>query len=91
MNGRKESGRVEEIEKVKKENKTLVISPHSLPTPPGFTGPRCEEDINECQSSPCANGGECQDQPGSFHCKCPPGKLGLKNTGGDSGDMGRLP
>lgn len=47
--------------------------------PAGFTGSRCEEDVNECGSSPCANGGQCRDQPGSFHCECLPGKLGLRH------------
>ena len=30
----------------------------------GFAGPRCEEDINECQSSPCLNGGSCHNTAG---------------------------
>lgn len=53
--------------------------------PAGFTGSRCEEDINECGSSPCANGGLCQDQPGSFHCECLPGKWGSDTEGGGPG------
>ncbi|XP_062952594.1 neurogenic locus notch homolog protein 4 isoform X3 [Cynocephalus volans] len=52
---------------------TLAFSPNPLPAPPGFTGTRCEEDMDECRSSPCANGGQCQDQPGAFHCVCLPG------------------
>ncbi|XP_053104712.1 protein crumbs homolog 1 isoform X2 [Hemicordylus capensis] len=37
---------------------------------PGFTGQRCEVDINECNSDPCLNGGLCQNQLNKFHCIC---------------------
>ncbi|XP_077188844.1 protein crumbs homolog 1 isoform X3 [Paroedura picta] len=37
---------------------------------PGFTGPRCEEDINECMSDPCLNGGLCQNLFNKFRCIC---------------------
>lgn len=40
----------------------------------GFTGPRCETNINECLSDPCKNGGSCLDDPGTFRCVCMPGK-----------------
>ncbi|KAL8178200.1 UNVERIFIED_CONTAM: hypothetical protein K2H54_035691 [Gekko kuhli] len=36
----------------------------------GFTGPRCEEDVNECSSDPCLNGGLCQNLLNKFHCIC---------------------
>lgn len=39
----------------------------------GFTGPRCETNINECESHPCQNEGSCLDDPGSFRCVCMPG------------------
>ncbi|CAG5959827.1 unnamed protein product [Menidia menidia] len=42
----------------------------------GFTGAKCEVDINECDSAPCQNGGLCQDGMGSFQCQCQPGFLG---------------
>ncbi|NXK89385.1 FBLN7 protein, partial [Formicarius rufipectus] len=32
--------------------------------------PRCEE-ISECSSSPCQNGGTCLEGPGHFQCLCP--------------------
>ncbi|XP_014768046.1 multiple epidermal growth factor-like domains protein 6 [Octopus bimaculoides] len=41
--------------------------------PPGFHGPRCQYDVNECAIN---NGGcehRCSNTIGSFYCKCPPG------------------
>ena len=40
-----------------------------------FTGPRCEVNINECESSPCQNQGTCLDERGAFRCVCMPGKI----------------
>uniref|UniRef100_A0A672ZM02 Delta-like protein n=1 Tax=Sphaeramia orbicularis TaxID=375764 RepID=A0A672ZM02_9TELE len=40
---------------------------------PGFTGTYCHENINDCASSPCKNGGTCIDGINSFHCFCPDG------------------
>lgn len=65
--------------------------PTPLPAPAGFAGSRCEEDVNECGSSPCANGGQCQDQPGSFHCECLPGKRGSDAEGERGGGRGPQP
>ena len=33
-------------------------------------------DINECQSSPCENGGICKDFVNGYNCKCDPGYEG---------------
>ena len=41
---------------------------------PGFAGPRCEVNVNECDSSPCMNDGTCIDGRGGFKCICMPGK-----------------
>ncbi|KAJ7414447.1 protein eyes shut isoform X2 [Pitangus sulphuratus] len=40
----------------------------------GWTGPDCNEDINECESEPCLNGATCYEsvKPGQFVCICPP-------------------
>uniref|UniRef100_A0A672YPS0 Sushi, von Willebrand factor type A, EGF and pentraxin domain-containing protein 1 n=1 Tax=Sphaeramia orbicularis TaxID=375764 RepID=A0A672YPS0_9TELE len=43
---------------------------------PGFTGAKCEVDIDECDSAPCQNGGLCNDGMGEFQCQCKPGFLG---------------
>ena len=39
-------------------------------------GIRCEVNINECGSNPCANGGTCMDLINSFKCDCLPGFTG---------------
>lgn len=42
-----------------------------------FAGELCEFDLNECESSPCQNGGTCINEIGSFHCICPPNTTGI--------------
>ena len=39
---------------------------------PGFTGPHCEQDINECALIPCPHG-VCVDGVNSYTCYCLPG------------------
>lgn len=48
--------------------------------PPGFVGPRCEGDINECLSNPCNPFGtqDCVQLVNNFHCNCKPGYMGRK-------------
>uniref|UniRef100_A0A8C7VI34 von Willebrand factor D and EGF domains n=1 Tax=Oncorhynchus mykiss TaxID=8022 RepID=A0A8C7VI34_ONCMY len=43
--------------------------------PAGFTGDRCEEDIDDCKPNPCRLV-KCIDGPNSFSCLCPPGMAG---------------
>lgn len=44
--------------------------------PPGYTGLKCETDIDECSSLPCLNGGICRDKVGGFTCECSSGYTG---------------
>ena len=43
---------------------------------PGYTGRNCGEEINECLSSPCENGGKCIDVVAGYNCQCPRGYYG---------------
>ncbi|PNJ50113.1 CRB1 isoform 8 [Pongo abelii] len=49
---------------------------------PGFTGIHCEEDVNECFSNPCQNGGTCENLPGNYTCHCPFDNLSRTFYGG---------
>lgn len=42
----------------------------------GFTGRTCATDIDDCESNPCVNEGECVDQVSGFRCICPVGFAG---------------
>lgn len=42
----------------------------------GFKGIYCNEDINECDSAPCSEGGTCINTYGSFDCLCPSNAAG---------------
>ncbi|KAM4739821.1 protein crumbs homolog 1 isoform 2-T2 [Anableps anableps] len=42
----------------------------SCDCPPGFIGHRCEQDVDECKSNPCLNGGYCRNLVNRFVCVC---------------------
>lgn len=42
----------------------------------GFTGHRCETDVDDCLMRPCANGATCLDGVNRFSCVCPAGFSG---------------
>ncbi|XP_045146134.1 protein crumbs homolog 2 [Echinops telfairi] len=43
---------------------------------PGFQGPRCELDINECASRPCHHGATCHNLADRYECHCSLGYTG---------------
>uniref|UniRef100_A0A8C5KFS9 Notch 3 n=1 Tax=Jaculus jaculus TaxID=51337 RepID=A0A8C5KFS9_JACJA len=45
--------------------------------PAGYYGDNCEDDVDECASQPCQNGGSCIDLVAHYLCSCPPGALGV--------------
>lgn len=44
--------------------------------PIGFTGARCQTNIDDCLSQPCRHGGICHDAIAGYSCECPPGYTG---------------
>lgn len=44
--------------------------------PEGFTGTHCDDNMDECSTYPCQNGGTCQDGLNGYTCTCPPGYVG---------------
>ena len=51
------------------EHGGLCVAVHHRPKcfcPAGFTGARCEINVDECASAPCTNGGTCVDLPQGY-------------------------
>ncbi|XP_075545715.1 sushi, von Willebrand factor type A, EGF and pentraxin domain-containing protein 1-like [Dermacentor variabilis] len=44
--------------------------------PEGLRGPRCEQDVDDCEPGLCLNGGTCVDGFNAFSCLCPSGYAG---------------
>jgi hypothetical protein len=44
---------------------------------PGFQGPFCDINFNECQSNPCQFSGTCNDLVNSYDCSCHAGYTGV--------------
>lgn len=52
------------------------LQPYVCSCRPGYTGPLCQTDVDECQPAPCHNGGTCHNLVGRFSCSCSPGFTG---------------
>ena len=55
-----------------------VDNQHMCECATGYDGSYCEQNVNECASSPCKNGATCQDRLGYYHCVCRDGYQGLE-------------
>ena len=44
---------------------------------PGYSGPACETDVDECAPNPCHNGGTCTDKVNAYTCACADGWTGF--------------
>ena len=42
----------------------------------GYTGERCETNIDECESMPCDHGKSCMGRVNSYRCECTEGFTG---------------
>ncbi|XP_033110748.1 cubilin-like [Anneissia japonica] len=40
---------------------------------PGYSGNNCQNNVNECSSNPCQNGGTCSDGVDGYTCSCASG------------------
>ncbi|XP_071475764.1 cubilin [Marmota flaviventris] len=47
-----------------------TVSSYFCRCDPGWAGVNCTENINECSSNPCQNGGTCIDGINAFSCEC---------------------
>ncbi|XP_069067650.1 cubilin [Pleurodeles waltl] len=47
-----------------------TISSYLCQCDPGWTGTNCTENVNECASNPCQNGGRCIDGVNGYSCNC---------------------
>ncbi|XP_045312628.1 protein crumbs homolog 1 isoform X4 [Leopardus geoffroyi] len=53
-----------------------IYSSYHCLCPLGWSGTRCELNIDECFSNPCIHG-NCSDRVAAYHCRCEPGFTGV--------------
>ena len=54
-----------------------AIGAYSCRCPAGFSGPECAQNLDDCASKPCENGGVCADGVVAYECECAAGFTGL--------------
>ncbi|XP_041074369.1 lactadherin-like isoform X2 [Polyodon spathula] len=54
-----------------------VFGEYICKCPEGYNGVHCQNNVNECATQPCKNGGTCQDMDGDYTYKCPSPFLGV--------------
>ncbi|KAG8235319.1 hypothetical protein J437_LFUL003600 [Ladona fulva] len=42
-----------------------------------YKGEKCKYEVKHCESSPCENGGTCEEAQGTYLCDCPPSYQGI--------------
>ena len=56
--------------------------------PPGYTGPSCDTNIDECMEASCPENSTCEDGINAFRCVCDTGYEGPNCTKTASNDQG---
>ena len=70
------------------DNGGVCSGPGTCSCPPGFTGPQCQQDVDECAAAaannqsttkPCGTDGVCVNMPGWHYCACRDGYTAYHN------------
>ena len=73
---------------------SMPFSLSSCSCPHGYSGARCEVNVDDCQGNSCMNNATCVDRVGDYECLCRKGfegrycekKIAFCDADGDNGD-----